>query len=94
MNKDEAKKIIAQELEAYRAKHYSELIKMIDTEPITYELTTPSGTWYQIEIQAFWDDKPNSDVRVMGWIDDGGWRAFSPISSDFIKSPDDKFVGE
>lgn len=93
-NKTEAKRIINQELEAYRGKPYSELVKMIDAEPVTYESTAPSGTLYQIEIQAFWDSKPNGDVRVMGCIDDGGWRAFFPISSDFIKKPDGQFVGE
>jgi hypothetical protein len=30
----------------------------------------------------------------MGSIDDGGWRAFVPISRSFIKSADGSFVGE
>jgi len=41
----------------------------------------PSGTWYQIEIEAFWDGEPNEDIRVLGSIDDG----FSPLSEAFIK---------
>ena len=94
MNKKEAKEIIKHQLEPYRGKPYSELIKMINAEPITYEHIGLSGSLYQIEIQAFWDDKANSNVRVMGSIDDGGWRAFSPLSDDFIKNPKDEFIGE
>ena len=67
---------------------------MIDAEPITGERTGPSGKWYQIEIQAFWDGKPDGDIRVMGSIDDGGWRAYFPLCEDFIKSPSNEFVGE
>ena len=94
MNKDEAKKIITSELDQYRAKPYSELVRMIDCEPVTKEHHGSSGQWYQIEVEAFWDDKPNENIRVIGSIDDGGWRAYCPLNSDFIKSPSDQFVGE
>lgn len=94
MNKEEAKQIIRAELESFRAKPYSELVQMIDAEPITGERTGPSGEGYQIEIQAFWDNKPNGNIRVTGSIDDGGWRAFFPLGDDFIKSPSNEFVGE
>lgn len=94
MNKNEARQIIRAELEPYRAKPYSELTEMIDAEPVIGEATGPGGTLYQIEIQAFWDGKPNGDIRVIGSIDDGGWRAIFPLTEDFIKSPSDKFVGE
>ncbi len=93
MDKAEAKKIIAKELETYRAKPYEELVKLIDT-PIAYEKAGPGGIIYQIEIQVFWDDQPNSDIRVIGSIDDGGLRAFFPLTDDFIKSPTGEFVGE
>lgn len=67
---------------------------MIDAEPITGECIGPSGKTYQIEIQAFWDGREKDNIRVMGSIDDGGWRAFCPLSEDFIKSPSDEFIGE
>ncbi len=67
---------------------------MINAEPINYEYKNAIGILYQIEIQAYWDDKPNENIRVMGSIDDGGWRAFSPLSDDFIKSPNNEFIGE
>jgi len=93
MNSQEAKKIIADQLKPYREKPYSELIKMFK-KPLTYEVRGQSGTLYQIEIQAFWDDSPNENIRIMGLIDDGGLRAFFPISDGFIKSPIDTFIGE
>ena len=93
MNKEEAKSIIAAELEKYRSQQYEELIKIIN-ESIAYEITTSGGICYQIEIQAFWDNKPNRNIRVMGSIDDGGIRAFVPLCDDFIKSPSGDFIGE
>ena len=43
---------------------------------------------YQIEIQITWDHKPGGDVRVLAAIDDGGWRAFMPLSADLILTPE------
>ena len=53
-----------------------------------------SNIEYQIEIQAFWDDKLRENVRVIGAIDDGGISAFIPMSLEFIMAPDGRFVGE
>jgi hypothetical protein len=94
MDKEEAKYIIQAELESYRAKPYMELAQMIDAEPVTGEVISPSGKRYQIEIQAFWDDKPNGNIRVSGAIDDGGWRAFIPLTDSFIKRPSNEFIDE
>jgi hypothetical protein len=60
----------------------------------TIERIGPSGVTYQIEMQVFVDDAARQTLRVMGAIDDGGWRAFSPLCDDFILSPDGSFVGE
>ena len=94
MDKKEARQIISTELESFRDKPYYELVQMINAEPITGERTSPSGKLYQIEIQVFWDDKPKGNIRVSGSIDDGGLRAFFPLTEDFIKSPLNGFVGE
>jgi hypothetical protein len=53
-----------------------------------------SGTRYQVEITAFWDSGKPGNLRVLAAIDDGGWRAFKPLSTDFIMAPDGSFVGE
>jgi hypothetical protein len=58
------------------------------------EVSGVSETQYQVTIQVFWDSKPHGDLRVVGSIDDGGWRAFLPLSDSFIMAPDGSFVGE
>lgn len=94
MDIKEAKTLLENALRLYRDKPYSILSSMIEKEPDIFEVTDRSGTKYQIEIQIFWDDKPFGNVRVLGSIDDGGLRAFSPLSADFIKSPSEEFIGE
>ena len=94
MDREEAKRIIQTELESFRAKAHAELVRMIDAEPLTGERAGPSGKQYQFEIHACWDGKPDGDIRVMGLIDDGGLRAFFPLTECFIKSPSDEFVDE
>lgn len=63
-------------------------------EPVCVEVTGPSGVVYQVEVEAFWDDRKRRDLRVLASIDDGGWRAFSPLCDDFIIATDGSFVGE
>jgi len=94
MDKKEAKEIIANELKPYRDKPYYELSQMVGANPIVYEVSGSKGTTYQIEIEVFWDGKLNENIRVVGGIDDGGWRAFLPVCDDFIKSPTDEFIGK
>jgi hypothetical protein len=43
-----------------------------------------SGATYKVVIQGWWEGKRGGDVRIVGLIDDGGWRAFVPLSEDFI----------
>ncbi len=85
--------MLAGQLEAYRAKGYPALKAMIgDVE--AYEVPNPDGDTFQIEIDVVWDGKPDGDICVLGAIDDGGWSAFSPLSDDFIMTPDGTVVGE
>ena len=93
MNNEEARQVLLEHLEQYRGRSYSELLSLVDTSDDT-ELVAPSGTRYQIIIQAFWDDRSRQNLRVRGTIDDGGWRAFVPLVEDFIRAPNGAFVGE
>lgn len=93
MDSDEAGSILAEQLASYRALTYPELAERVDTVEIA-ELRAPSGVEYQLEVQFCWDSKPNGDVRVIGSIDDGGWRTFAPLSDDFIRAPNGTFVDE
>lgn len=58
------------------------------------EIARDSERSWQVEVEVLWDDKPDGDVRVMVAIDDGGLRAFVPLTGEFIKSPSGQFVGE
>ena len=93
MDKQEAIEVLNAELAEYRTSSYSQLAVKID-EGDHDDITGPSGAEYQVEIQFFWDDKPNGDIRVLSSIDDGGWRAFVPLCDDFIMARDGRFVGE
>lgn len=93
MNKEEAKSVLAKTLGAYRTKTHNELQYLLETQD-TSEVTAESGTNYQLEIQAVWDDEKGGNLRVMGYIDDGGWRAFMPLTDDFIIAADGEFVDE
>jgi hypothetical protein len=60
----------------------------------TLEIVGASGTRYNVEAQALWDSKKRDNIRVLASIDDGGTRAFHPVTCDFIKAPDGSFIGE
>lgn len=93
MNNEEAISVLAQEMERYRAKPYAELMQLLD-ETKYIDTTGPSGTPYQLELSVVWDDKSKGELRIMGAVDDGGWRAFAPLTDSFILRPDGTFVGE
>jgi hypothetical protein len=93
MNTQEAQSLLSEYLAGYRNYSYDELqtrLREIDT----YQVNGESGVQYQVEIQVFWDDKLQQNIRVIGAIDDGGWRAFLPLTDSFIMAPDGSFVGE
>jgi hypothetical protein len=93
MNEIEAESILGQELSRYRRRSYSELLSEVGRRE-TFERASPSGVTYQIEVQVFFDDESRRTLRVMGAIDNGGWRALSPLCDDFIMALDGLFVGE
>ncbi len=108
MSKEEAVSIIQAQVAPYRSYTYEELRLMMEAEEVNAELIGPSGAEYAIEIQAFWDNHPNGNIRILGSIDESPhmpmfWRIpilrWLPIYStnifeSFIKAPDGSFVGE
>ena len=94
MDKVEAQSLLAAELEIFRALTYAELVKKIGTDARNYERKASSEVVYQVQIQFYWDGREGEDVRVLGAIEDGGWRAFLPLADSFIMGPDGTFVGE
>jgi hypothetical protein len=93
MDKGEAAALLKQHLEGYRRRSYSDLVTLLGS-PQTAELVGSSGIKYQVEVGVHWDGRPGGALRILGSIDDGGWRAFRPLCDDFILAPDGRFVGE
>ena len=87
MNLEEAQTVLRTELERYRNNSRGELQRLL-SEPDVKEVHGASGTIYQVEIEAVWDDRVGGDLRILGHIDDGGIRAFAPLTRDFIVAPD------
>ncbi len=94
MNKEQAIRILDQALQIFRDEPYNDLVSRLETGAVDCERRGPDGVNYQIEIEFLWDGRAGGDVLVMGSIDDGGWRAFVPITRAFIKCADESFVGE
>jgi hypothetical protein len=92
VNKTEARQLLAAKIAELRRCSYTDLLRFMEPEGL--EVVGPSGAIYQFEVQAFWDDEPHRNLRVLAGIDDGGWRAFHPLTDDFIVAPDGSFVGE
>ena len=93
MNKVEALSLLEGQLRPWRERSWAQLREEVG-QSHRFEVTGESGTCYQGEIQVFWDDKTDGAIRVMASIDDGGWRAFVPLTDDFILAPDGTFVDE
>jgi hypothetical protein len=91
MDRNEAHELLRQQLDRHRTRSHRELRSLI-AEPEVVELAGPSGTRFCIEVLAVWDSQIGGDIRVIGSIDDGGWRAFKPLSDDFIMRPDGTLV--
>ncbi|MGH9200038.1 MAG: hypothetical protein ACRD2A_02235 [Vicinamibacterales bacterium] len=88
MDFEEAHKVLTAELAMYRSLAYQQLCDLVGAPKKTIEVVGASGARYYVDTYAAWDGKPNSDVRVCGLIDDGGWRAFVPLSIVFVMEPD------
>jgi len=87
MDTAEAKAILANELSDFTARSYNKLVASIAHTEVK-NLVGQSGANYQVEFDVFWDSKPDGNLRIMASIDDGGWRAFKPLSDSRIMRPD------
>lgn len=83
MNKKVANEIFEEKLIFLKQFNYEYLCKYL-TETKYETIIGTDGKEYQMQIQAFWDDKPNEVLRMWISIDDGGWRAFIPMNRCFL----------
>jgi len=86
MDNDEAIRLLDQELASYRGLSYAALVDKMPDSPMTCERVV-NATTYQVEIEVLWEHRPGENILVIGSIDDGGWRAFLPLTRSFMKSP-------
>ena len=93
MDNVEARAVLQDHLRSYRQRPYGELVALLDKAHVA-EVRGPSGVTYQVEVEVHWDHQPGGALRVLGSVDDGGWRALKPLTDDFILAPDGTFVGE
>ena len=91
MNEQVAYALINLELKRLEKVSYADLAGLI-RKVETKENCGEDGKKYQLEIQVFWDSKKGGDLRVIVAADDGGWRAFKPLSDSFIMRPDSSLV--
>ena len=94
MDKHEAALVAEAKLDELRRRSYDALVSDYLGRPENQELTAGSGAEYQLEVEGFWDDRRKQHLRVVVAVDDGGWRAFVPLTRSFIIAPDGVFVGE
>jgi hypothetical protein len=90
MEKGKLLQLLNEEIERLKQMDYAELVELVDK--VEARQIGEGGSFYQVEIQAFFDDKKTGTLRVMVMVDDGGWRAFSPLTSDFLITPTGHFV--
>ena len=93
MDRREAEQVANEVASRYRSRPRDELLRYLKEQDVV-EVVASSGTRYQIEVQAFWDDRTGNDLRVRIAVDDFGPSAFHPLVVDFIVAPDGRFVGE
>ena len=91
MNEQIAQALINSEMRRLETLSYTHLVSMIGKVE-TKELVGEDGKNYQLEIQAFWDSKKGDNVRLIVAVDDGGWRAYKPLTDGFIMRPDGSLV--
>ena len=85
--KAEAKAILAAEVQRWQSLTYDELLQYVGEEPRNFAVQSESGRTFQVEVNVFWDDKPNGDIRVLIAMDGGkGWGIFDFLREDFIAS--------
>lgn len=92
MDNAEAAALLKVHMEGYRVRHYCDLVRLVGNQEVV-ELRGVSGVTYQLEVDVQWDGLPGGALRVIGSMDDGGWRAFKPLCDDFVVAPDGRVGG-
>lgn len=93
MNRHEAKAILKGEFDKLAVLSYRELVACLLDRKERFDVVGSSGAQYHVELEASWDDLPEANLRIVGAIDDGGWRRLLPLTEVAIRAADGSFVG-
>jgi hypothetical protein len=86
MDTSAARKILCEQLA--RFGNYTAIVPLVKLRHVeTLEVRGEGNIVYQVEVQFLWDDKPGDTIRVVGSIDDGGLRAFFPVTESLLLPP-------
>jgi Ser/Thr protein kinase RdoA (MazF antagonist) len=80
MDRQEALALLNEHLDLAERVGYAALAARAGQED-HLQLRAASGADYQLELSFLWEAGPGGPVRILGSIDDGGLRAFVPLSS-------------
>ncbi len=93
MNRIEALDVLSVEATKLAGHSHAELTRLVD-QPHHINVVGPSGTKSQVEVSAAWDNKPGQTLRLFFSVDDGGVRAFVPLTRGALVAPGAAFDGE
>ena len=84
MDRPEAARLLRAEMTRFARRSRAELAQLIG-QVEAYSIEGAGGVSYQIEVDAHWDGEPGATIRVLGSIDDGGFRSsFRPMTDGFL----------
>lgn len=86
MDRKEASILLSEALAMEVSKGYRTLVPRVGTS-VSTKITSLTGREYDVKIVVAWDDEPGGDLRVIGNIDAGGFRAFFPVSDSVLVEP-------
>jgi hypothetical protein len=105
MTDDEKREILSKHLAKFRKWDYADLAQAASIGGGHLELldeVAADGTRYTLNIDVFWDDKPDGDVRVCGYFYGNQQKplfrllpvSLADVADGIIMSRDGRFVGE
>jgi hypothetical protein len=86
MDRNEALAVLRKQLDRLERAGYEALAARVG-ENVALEVRGGSGTGYQVELTTVWDAAPGGAIRILGSVDDGGWRAFHPLCETRLLEP-------
>lgn len=96
MQKEKLKELLQNKIVELQRMPYGEFLSLIKKTEIgdpwcIYCGTFGSEDFHQFEIEAWVEDDKTFTLRVVVKVDDGGWKAFWPMSADFFITPEGEF---